>query len=163
MTIPPPDNEETPDAEGIQAVAPAPPVAIVIDDEPANRDFLERLIQQAKYETRGASSGAEARMIMSTLASAPAVVLIDSELPDVKGVDLLAEFRQKYPATRLVMATMLDDREVIRKAFDNGCDVFLVKPHGFMELFKRLQRLDTDPTCLNRLIIDIYGTRDFKG
>ncbi len=140
-----------------------PPIAVVVDDEPANRDFLERLIQQAKYQTRGASSGVEAREIMEKLEYPPAVVLIDSELPDVKGVDLIAEFRQKYPTTKLVMATMLDDREVIHKAFDNGCDVFLVKPHGFMELFKRLQRLTTDANALNRLIIDIYGTRDFKG
>lgn len=140
-----------------------PPIAVVVDDEPANRDFLERLIQQAKYQTRGASSGVEARDIMEKLEYPPTVVLIDSELPDVKGVDLIAEFRQKYPTTKLVMATMLDDREVIHKAFDNGCDVFLVKPHGFMELFKRLQRLTTDANALNRLIIDIYGTRDFKG
>ncbi|MBZ0306573.1 MAG: response regulator [Anaerolineae bacterium] len=152
------------DSPPTQVAAPTqPPIAVVVDDEPANRDFLERLIQQAKYQTRGASSGLEARDIMAKLEYPPTVILIDSELPDVKGVDLVAEFRQKYPTTKLIMATMLDDREVIHKAFDNGCDVFLVKPHGFMELFKRLQRLSTDANALNRLIIDIYGTRDFKG
>ncbi len=140
-----------------------PPLAIIVDDEPANRDFLERLIQQAKYTTRGAASGKETREIADGLNAAPALMLIDSELPDVKGVDLIHEFRERYPQVKLVMATMLDDREIIRKAFANGCDVFLVKPHGFMELFKRLQRLATDPTCLSGLIIDIYGAREFKG
>ncbi|MCL4877106.1 MAG: response regulator [Anaerolineae bacterium] len=156
------DQSASPTATEEKAATLLPPLAVVVDDEPANRDFLERLIQQANYQTRGASSGEEARAVVKNLQAPPAVVLIDSELPDVKGVDLIAEFRQKYPTTKLVMATMLDDRDVIHKAFDNGCDVFLVKPHGFMELFKRLQRLKDDPNALNRLIIDIYGTRDFK-
>lgn len=159
-TTPPPINPTQVEEKAADA---RPPIAIVVDDEPANRDFLERLIQQAKYETKGAASGKEAREIVDALEVAPSIMLIDSELPDVKGVDLIQEFRQKYPTIKLVMATMLDDRGVIQKAFENGCDVFLVKPHGFMELFKRLQRLSTDPNCLNRLVIDIYGTRDFKG
>jgi DNA-binding response OmpR family regulator len=150
------------------AAKPVPPkllpkVAIIIDDEPANRDFLVRLIQQAGYDCKGAASGKETRKILEELGGAPGIMFIDSELPDVKGVELVREFRKSYPETRLVMATMLDDRDLIRKAFEVGCDVFLVKPHGFMELFKRLQRLENEPDVLSKIIIDVYGPRDFKG
>jgi DNA-binding NarL/FixJ family response regulator len=77
------------------------------------------------------------------------------------GVDLLAKLRQRYPQARLVMATMLDERPLMARAFDNGCDVFLVKPHGFMELFRRLQ--SGDENNLSGLIIDQYGPRPYRG
>lgn len=136
-----------------------PKIAVIIDDEPANRDFLERLIQQARYETMGAASGKEAKKLLGDLTYAPSILVIDSELPDMKGMDLLKFFRPQYPQAKIIMATMLDDRSLIHQAFENGCDVFLVKPHGFMELFKRLQLLEKDETVLDQLVFDIHGVR----
>jgi hypothetical protein len=57
---------------------------------------------------------------------------------------------------------MHDDLALIREAFESGCNVFLVKPHGFMELFKRLSRLDDDPEALDNLVIDRMGVRAFR-
>lgn len=156
----------TPEA---QAPAPAPreaalipKLALVIDDEPANRDFLERLIQQAQYQTRGAATGAEAQTILDSLPGSPCLIIIDSELPDTKGLQLLKKFRQAHPQSKLIMATMLDERTLIDDAFASGCDVFMVKPHGFMELFKRIQQLDQNPGALDQLIFDSLGVRARK-
>jgi DNA-binding NarL/FixJ family response regulator len=83
-------------------------------------------------------------------------------LPDCGGIELLKEFRKDYPESLIVMATMHDDLALIREAFESGCNVFLVKPHGFMELFKRLSRLDDDPEALDNLVIDRMGVRAFR-
>jgi DNA-binding response OmpR family regulator len=84
-----------------------------------------------------------------------ALIVIDNKLPDMNGVDLLIKLRPRFPDARMVMATMLDERPLMAKAFENGCDVFLVKPHGFMELFRRLQAPDVPgEDKLRRLIID---------
>lgn len=144
---------------------PAAPVrlALVVDDEPANRDFLVRLLQQAKLEVRGASSASEALQIAADIEQI-ALIVIDNKLPDMDGVELLSQLHQRYPAARLVMATMLDERSLMAKAFDNGCDVFLVKPHGFMELFRRIQMpAEGGEDPLKRLIIDQYGPRPYRG
>jgi DNA-binding response OmpR family regulator len=149
------------EGDAAQERPPAPRVALVVDDEPANRDFLVRLLQQAKLDARGASNGTDALKIAETITDM-ALIVIDNKLPDMDGVDLLAKMRARYPAARLIMATMLDERPLMIRAFENGCDVFLVKPHGFMELFRRLQ----DPSGedkLKRLIIDQYGPRPFRG
>lgn len=145
------------------AVTPKSNFALVIDDEPANRDFLVRLLQQAKLDVRGASTAAEALKIAEGITDM-ALVVIDNKLPDMDGVDLLIQFRPRYPEARMIMATMLDERQIMVKAFENGCDVFLVKPHGFMELFRRLQAPDVpgEPK-LSRLIIDQYGPRPYRG
>ncbi|MBN1678984.1 MAG: response regulator [Anaerolineae bacterium] len=136
--------------------------AIVVDDEPANRDFLVRLLEQANMEVEGASSGEQALAIVRKHKQI-SLIVIDNKLPDMDGVDLLAQLHKQFPDARLVMATMLDDRQLIGKAFENGCDVFLVKPHGFMELFQRLQLSDKDKNKLTGLIIDQYGPRPYRG
>jgi CheY-like chemotaxis protein len=139
-----------------------PKRALVIDDEPANRDFLMRLLEQASLEVHGAENGAEALKITDSL-DAMALVVIDNKLPDMDGVDLLIKLRQRYPAARMVMATMLDERALMTKAFENGCNVFLVKPHGFMELFRRIQQSGTEGEEMNGMIIDQYGPRPYRG
>jgi CheY-like chemotaxis protein len=141
-----------------------PRLALVVDDEPANRDFLVRLLEQAKFQVKGASSALEAMKYASEIQEGMCVIAIDNLLPDMGGVELLTKLRPIYPAARIVMATMLDERSLMAKAFENGCDVFLVKPHGFMELFRRLQMAVTSgEDDLKRLIIDQYGPRPYRG
>lgn len=136
--------------------------ALVIDDEPANRDFLMRLLEQANYEVQGASQGSEALQLAETHEQA-GLVVIDNKLPDIDGIELVARMRARYPQARIIMATMLDEPALMRQAFENGCDVFMVKPHGFMELFRRLQISQPGDDRLARLIIDQYGPRPYRG
>ncbi|MCC7448895.1 MAG: response regulator [Anaerolineae bacterium] len=136
--------------------------AIVVDDEPANRDFLERLLQTASFTVVGASSAAEAFQVAEKF-SPLALALVDQELPDATGLDVILKLRATNPDALLVMATMHDDRPLIDRAFACGVDVFLVKPHGFMELYRRLKEAETNTASLRRLIIDQYGPRPYKG
>lgn len=141
-----------------------PRYAMVVDDEPANRDFLVRLLEQAKFQVKGASSAMEALKYAAEIKDGMCVVAIDNLLPDMGGVELLTKLRPIYPSARMIMATMLDERSLMAKAFENGCDVFLVKPHGFMELFRRLQiAVTSGQDDLKRLIIDQYGPRPYRG
>jgi CheY-like chemotaxis protein len=136
--------------------------ALVIDDEPANRDFLERLLQTASFKVLGASTGAEALRAVKTIPQL-ALALVDQQLPDATGLEIIASLRADNPEALLVMATMHDDRTLIDEAFQKGADVFLVKPHGFMELYRRLKEVDSNTSVLRRLIIDQYGPRPYKG
>ena len=136
--------------------------ALVIDDEPANRDFLVRLLQTANFKVIGAESGAEG---LKAVKSVPelALALVDQQLPDSSGLEVIQKLRADNPEALLIMATMHDDRPLIDQAFSIGIDVFLVKPHGFMELYRRLKEVDLDTSLLRRLIIDQYGPRPYKG
>jgi len=135
--------------------------ALVIDDEPANRDFVERLLQTASFKVSGASSGTEGLRIARAIPEL-ALALVDQQLPDATGLEIIAALRAENPEALLVMATMHDDRTLIEQAFATGIDVFLVKPHGFMELYRRLQEVDSNTNLLRSLIIDQYGPRPFR-
>ncbi|HML23710.1 MAG TPA: response regulator [Aggregatilinea sp.] len=135
--------------------------ALVVDDEPANCDFCVRLLQQTKLNVKGASSGQEA-LDLSKAMDNLALIVIDHRLPDMSGVELLAQMRTRFPHAMIIMATMHDERSLMDEAFKTGCDVFLVKPHGFMELYKRLKT--TPPgggDTHEKIIIDQYGPRPY--
>jgi two-component system, cell cycle sensor histidine kinase and response regulator CckA len=138
-------------------------LALVVDDTPANRDFLERLLIAAHFSVLGADRVKSALDKVKGLATLD-LALVDMQLPDMNGLVLAAELRQLFPKAYIVIATMYDDRSLMQNAFSKGCNVFLVKPHGFMELFKRLTTNDIatlrDGPCM---LIDQYGPRPFTG
>ena len=137
-------------------------VAFVIDDEPANRDFLVRLLQQAKLIVRSAATAKDA-LALSDASEKVGLIAVDNRLPEMDGIELMRRLHEKHPEARMVMATMLDDRSLMGDAFESGCDVFLVKPHGFMELFKRIQQLLAGgEDTLRALIIDQHGPRPHR-
>lgn len=136
--------------------------ALILEDTAANRMFFERLLSQAGFEIIAAATGQEA---LDKIAEEPALELaiLDMEIPDITGLEMTVRLRKRFADTCIVVATMHDERSLMESAFDKGCDVFLVKPHGFMELFKRLT---TDGSHalheLRPMVIDQFGPRQFK-
>jgi CheY-like chemotaxis protein len=139
--------------------------ALVVDDEPANRDFLERLLAQTKLAVNGASEPNAALEIVETLGDKIKLIMLDRQLPGISGVELLKQLREKLPTAKIVMATMHDDRAMIEEAFAVGCNAFLVKPNGFMELFHMIKDVCDDLSCLDKLdnlIFDHHGSRPWR-
>jgi DNA-binding response OmpR family regulator len=136
--------------------------ALIVEDTAANRMFFERLLIQAGFEVVGVETGKDALKEADTMEDMVLVVL-DMEIPDISGLELTVRLRRKFPDTCIIIATMHDERSLMQSAFDKGCDVFLVKPHGFMELFKRLT---TDGSSglhkVRPLVIDQFGPRPFQ-
>lgn len=133
--------------------------ALVIDDVSANRDFLERLMMQAGFDVLGASGGKQALAIADNL-NELAIALVDLQLPDINGLKLTAALRQQFDNAYIVVATMYDDRSLMEQVHTAGGNCFLVKPHGFMELYKRLTTLPlAELRHSNFLVIDQYGPR----
>lgn len=140
----------------------SPKKALIVEDTAANRIFFERLLQQAGFDVTGVETGQDALQKINE-SDSWSLALIDMEIPDISGLELTSRIRKRFPNTCIVVATMHDERSLMQSAFDKGCDVFLVKPHGFMELFKRLTT--EGPAGLQEsrpFVIDQYGPRKFK-
>jgi two-component system, sensor histidine kinase and response regulator len=136
--------------------------ALVVEDTTTNRIFFERLLQQAGFEVIGVASGKDALQKAHESASL-SLALIDMEIPDINGLELTYRLRMRFPDMCIVIATMHDERSLMQSAFDKGCDVFLVKPHGFMDLYKRLTTEGAAAVHEQRpVVIDQYGARVFK-
>ncbi len=137
-------------------------LALVVDDVGANREFVVRLLNGAKYKVLSASTGTTALQLIALEDDLP-LAIIDMKLPDMSGLDLIVELHKKFPKSYLVVASMYDERSKIEKAFEAGCNVYIVKPHGFMELYKRLSQSELGTLCTQPpTVIDQYGPRIYK-
>jgi CheY-like chemotaxis protein len=136
-------------------------LALVVDDVPANREFLERLLVQARFTVLGAGSGKAALQAVASIEHLT-LAMVDMKLPDMHGLEITSTLRQRFPDACIVIATMFDGHSLMEQAFAKGCNVFLVKPHGFMELFKGLTTTDiAEMRHGSHLVIDQYGPRAF--
>ncbi|GAB1420791.1 hypothetical protein MASR2M15_09130 [Anaerolineales bacterium] len=137
-------------------------IALIIEDTDANRDFFERLITQAGYEIRSAKTGKEALEAADAVDSL-ALAIIDMQMPDTNGIDLTFHLVKKFPNACLIIASMHDDRALMQKAFDTGCNVYMVKPHGLIELFQTLNSIGHEGLrSMGKTVIDQYGMRPYK-
>ena len=135
--------------------------ALVVEDTPANLDFLERLLKQAGFEVTGVTNGADALTFINAQDQL-SLAVIDMQLPDMNGLDLTRAIRERFDLAYVVVASMHDERSLMEKVFDRGGNCYLVKPHGFMELYKRLTTLSIAELCnADHTVIDQYGPRTY--
>src|SRR5713101_141367 len=104
-----------------------PPGAIlIIDDEAAIRESLETLLDLEGYTVRSAENGQEG---LARIAERPFdLVLLDFALPDINGIDLLHEIRERDPQLSVIMITAYGTVENAVKAMQGGAVNFIQKP-----------------------------------
>jgi DNA-binding response OmpR family regulator len=116
----------------------APPLVLVIDDEPGIVDFIEVGLRDEGYRVAtAATAGAAMRALRE---HAPAVVILDVGLPDEDGFSLLARLRGQsdVPVVMLTARGEVDDRI---RGLELGADDYIAKPIHFAELLARVRAL----------------------
>jgi len=100
---------------------------LLVDDEAAIRRGLRmRLELEPDMEVVGeAENGAAALEQARRLA--PAVVLMDVQMPGMNGIDATREMRAQAPRTAVVVLSMFDDAETQSRARDAGASAFVAK------------------------------------
>ena len=104
----------------------APPRVLVVDDEPALRRALTRLLQATGMVVETAEDGAAAMDILTRQTFD--VALVDLMMPRVGGLELLEHIKQRYTATQVVLMTAFGDVETAVQAVRAGAYHFLTKP-----------------------------------
>ncbi|MSR16056.1 MAG: response regulator [Gammaproteobacteria bacterium] len=84
---------------------------LFVDDQTEITDLLKKQVAGADYEAIFANSGADALSVLTTHGPFAAVIA-DYSMPDMDGVALLSEIKQRSPDTVLVMLTAFAELEV---------------------------------------------------
>jgi two-component system KDP operon response regulator KdpE len=109
---------------------------LVIDDEPALRTFLARVLRSHGYTVDAVGTG---RQGLETFAARGAsLVLLDVGLPDMDGLDVLARIRRDAPTPVIVLSVRAEESEKVA-ALDGGADDYVTKPFGVQELLARIR------------------------
>ena len=116
---------------------------LIIDDEPANIDFLEQLLARAGYFNVVSSSDPQ-QGVMLCQAFQPDLILLDWLMPVMNGYQVLqalAPYMQEQPYLPVLVLTADMSRESWQLAFSAGAKDFLVKPLDIIEVQLRIRNL----------------------
>ena len=110
---------------------------LIIEDERAISNFISRALNANEYRTIPAYTGKEGLSLF--FSHGPDLVLLDLGLPDMDGLDILAQLRG-LPREAPVIIISARDRESEKvRALDMGADDYVVKPFGVSELLARIR------------------------
>ena len=123
---------------------------LILEDNPVARSFLCRVVRESFSDailiTEAGDLETARRHISLTGGSqglhgadAFKLVLVDLELPDGNGMELLAELTH-YPATKIV-TTLYSDDDHLFPALQCGADGYLLKEDRFEVLVEELQKI----------------------
>jgi CheY-like chemotaxis protein len=114
-------------------------LVLVVDDHEPNRRLLTMLLETEGYRVLGAGSVAETHQQLES--HVPDAILMDVQLPDGDGLDVVAALRadRRMRGVRMyaVTANLMD--AVRERAARVGCDGFFEKPLDTDRLFSALR------------------------
>jgi two-component system response regulator MprA len=112
---------------------------LVVDDEPAVRDAVDRALRLDGHEVALAEDG---RAALDALAAAPPDALVlDLLMPHVDGLEVCRRLRAAGDRTPVLVLTARDAVADRVRGLDAGADDYLVKPYALEELLARVRAL----------------------
>ena len=120
-------NASYPATEGRGAINWQGKKILIVEDEPANREYLKILLTRTNAMLVYAENGLQVRLLLKELNNID-LVLLDIRLPDASGWDLAREIkaiRSDLPVIAQTAFAMTSDR---LKCEEAGCDGFISKP-----------------------------------
>jgi two-component system KDP operon response regulator KdpE len=109
---------------------------LLVDDDSAIRKMLSIALKAKGYETLEAITRKEA--IESTALYTPKLILLDLQLPDGNGLEVIREIRGFSDVPVIVLSVMNAEEDKIR-LLDAGADDYITKPFGMGELLARIR------------------------
>lgn len=110
---------------------------LVVEDELAISDFVERGLRAEGYAVTSVHDGEAAEL--EALGGDYALVLLDVLLPKKGGMDVLKAIREHRPDLPVIMVTARGEIEHRVAGLDMGANDYVVKPFSFEELMARVR------------------------
>jgi len=120
-----------------QAEGTVSPLLLVVDDEPELRSLLAEYFGRHGFRVRMAEDAAVARQAVAE--QAPALAILDINMPGENGLSLARWLREAHPTIGLVMLTTASESVDRIVGLELGADDYLPKPFDLRELLARIR------------------------
>ena len=124
---------------------------VMIEDDEGHARLIEKNIRRAGISNgiRHFTDGTTALDFLFNAAdgpakSGPAMILLDLNLPDMSGTDILARIKAEgspLKRTPVVVLTTTDDKVEIERCYDLGCNVYITKPVNYENFAQAIRQL----------------------
>jgi len=133
----------------------------LIDDDESMRVSLSRMLRELGYLVEDYSSAAT--FLQKSIPIAPAVILLDMQMPDMTGLDLQEKLLSLGRKTPIVFVSGQSHPHQIVQGLKKGALDFLFKPFNLEELLKAVaDAIAFDGCQLKRVSMDVETTREYE-
>jgi len=131
---------------------------LLIDDEVGALESLASWFEELGYNTHKASTGTEGVRIAKKIN--PDVVVTDIKMPDISGMEVLAQLKEYDEMIQVIMVTAFDDMETTIQAMQMGAYDYLSKPLDIKRLEMTVKRALENKRMSQKLELFSTGTND---
>ena len=117
---------------------PKKPLLLLVDDDAAFRTVMSAELSRSGYDVRAAANGEDALALCAQ--ADPQVILLDLQLPDISGLEVLKALRARHASGEVVMLTGHGSIDTAIEAIRIGAFDYISKPCPLDELEIRIQR-----------------------
>ncbi|WP_020187501.1 response regulator [Methylopila sp. 73B] len=125
------------------------PVTIVmIEDDGGHARLIEKNVRRAgvNNEIRHFADGTSALAFLQSqeaAANGPMLILLDLNLPDMTGIDILTVLKahDRLKRAPVIVLTTTDDKVEIQRCYDLGCNVYITKPVDYETFATAIRQL----------------------
>ena len=121
---------------------------VMVEDDHGHAKLIEKNIRRANIanDIVHFDSGQPALDYLfseEVRANGPMLILLDLNLPDMQGTDILAEVKKDERLRRapVVVLTTTDDKTEIQRCYDLGCNVYITKPVDYESFAGAIRQL----------------------
>ena len=109
--------------------------------------ILSRSLKELGYEVREAANGKEAMEVIEAEKTPVSLLLADWNMPEMNGMDLLKQVRQKpeLSSMMVVMVTTETELDQMAAALEAGANEYVMKPFTKEILVEKLQLVGIHP------------------
>lgn len=114
---------------------------LIVEDHEFQRRVQSKILREENFNVVAAASGGEALNTLRKLR--PDLILIDIELPDLNGLEILRRLRSTavFKQTPIVMVSGDNSKEILNESRKAGANGFLVKPFDRKTLVEKIARI----------------------
>jgi CheY-like chemotaxis protein len=143
---------------------PKPVNIVMIEDDDGHARLIEKNIRRAGISNHVYHfvHGGDALEFLfndpeGPARNGPALVLLDLNLPDMSGTDILVRIKsdENLKRTPVVVLTTTDDKVEIQRCYDLGCNVYITKPVNYENFADAIRQLG--------LFLSVIQAPDSKG
>lgn len=102
---------------------------LIVDDEELTRECMANYINWKELgitETKTASNGLQALDIANDFV--PDILITDIKMPHMSGIELSHNFKEKYPACKIIFISGYAEKEYLKSAIDLKVEAYIDKP-----------------------------------
>jgi len=114
---------------------------LVVEDDPALRTLLSRMLESLGFEARTAPNGVEALARLEEDGPTPSILITDVVLPAMSGNELAQRARQRHPELKVLFTSGYTDAAIVRHGVLDSGAPFLQKPFTRADLTAKLREV----------------------